>query len=201
MTANARGRLAGLLAGRLAQRAGDRQITTTVACAGPRLTVFPAAGGGRSTRLAQALLGAFLLTLAFAAFAPQADAQGYSVDFNCERADGWGPGSSNENFAAWRDCAGGWLSGMKTYVVPHNDGRTSTGSAYHSFTAPSGTRISGLDWEGNKFYGFTSAGFFGGGWAFKTALLGDNFREIDRNAYCYTDNFGECFSGDSVSGN
>ena len=106
--------------------------------------------------------GAVALLLAISA--ADARAQGYAVEFNCERADGWRAFATNENFAAWRDCAGGWLAGMKTYVVPHNDARTSAGIADHTFHAPVGTRITGLDWEGNKHYGFTAAGFFGGGW-------------------------------------
>ena len=85
--------------------------------------------------------------------ASDAHAQGYAVDFDCGRADGWYVSNTNENIAAWRDCGGAWLAGLKTLVVPHGDGRSGTGIASHSFSAPGGTRIVGLDWEGYKYHG------------------------------------------------
>jgi hypothetical protein len=137
------------------------------------------------------------VALAVAAIgAGDAQAQGYAVEFDCGRSDGWSAGSTNENFASYRDCAGGWLAGMKTYAAPHNDARTSTGFGAHTFRGPSGTAITGVDWEGNKYLGVSSLGWIGGGWSFKTAMLGDNFRDVDPNAHCHTDNYGSCFAGD-----
>jgi hypothetical protein len=141
-----------------------------------------------------AVIGVLLAVLGFAAFAQQAQAQGYAVEFDCNRSDGWTAGSWNENFAAWRDCGGAWLSGMKTYAVPHTDGRTSTGMSTHTFRGPAGTAITGIDWEGYKYFGGSSFAPFNG-WSFKTGMIADNFRDVNAEAHCYTDNVGSCFAG------
>jgi hypothetical protein len=126
-----------------------------------------------------------------------ADAQGYSVYADCNRADGWQASASNGNWAAYNDC-GGWRPGMKAYVVPHNDARTDTGGAYWSFAAPAGTRINGLHWGGYKYHGWTSGGWLGGGWLFRTSVFGDGFRPIDGEGICDEKTIGvtnACYSG------
>ena len=143
-------------------------------------------------RRCAALLAA--LAVLAAADAPDATAQGYSVYADCNRSDGW-IAASNPGFSAYRNCEGGWLSGMKTLVTTYNDDRTGTGSGIWRFGAPGGTKIIGLQWSGNKYHGVLSAGWVGGGWAFRTGMFGDGFRGVDPQAECYTHNLGACYSG------
>src|SRR5918998_299298 len=141
-----------------------------------------------------------LVATALAMMAPAADAQTYSLHADCNRADGWTAGG-DANYAAYRTCEGGWLAGMRTLVAPHNDGRVADGTAAWTFSAPAGTKIAGLQWSGNKYYGVSSAAWLGGGWALRTGMFGDGFREIDNQADCYTHNLGACFSGASSNPN
>jgi hypothetical protein len=143
-------------------------------------------------RQAAVVLAASLV--AFLGWAQGAQAQGYSVYADCNRSDGWNA-QGDDNYGAYRDCGGGWLGGMRTLVAPHGDGRVANGSAAYSFSAPGGTKIVGLQWSGNKYHGVSSAGWLGGGWAFRTGMFGDGFRNIDGEADCYTYNYGACFSG------
>ncbi|MEA2444726.1 MAG: hypothetical protein QOJ12_2018 [Thermoleophilales bacterium] len=85
--------------------------------------------------------------------ASEAHAAGYYVDFDCGRADGWSHDSSSGNYASYLDCGGGWLAGMKTHVGVHNDPRVDNGGASHRFVAPPNSAITGVDWEGYKYYG------------------------------------------------
>ena len=142
----------------------------------------------------RAILTVLVTLAAMAAMASVAHAQGYSIYADCNRSEGWNP-QGDENYGAYRDCGGGWLSGMRTLVTPHNDGRYANGTAAYTFNAPGGTKVVGLQWSGAKYYGVSSAGWFGGGWAFRTGMFGDNFRSIDGEADCYTHNLGACFSG------
>ena len=202
MTATKRSRLAGSLAGRLARSAGDRQPSTTVACAGPQLTAFPALPAGRTARLVQAVIIALLATVAVAAFAPLGARAGLlgRVQLRARRRLG--------RWIHWRELRR--LPRLRRRLaLGHEDLRRSPRRQPHvqrrhqllGLHRARGHQITGLDWHGNKFYGFTSAGYFGGGWAFQTGMYGDNWRQVDGNAYCYTDNYGACFSGDGISGN
>jgi hypothetical protein len=140
------------------------------------------------------LLAAVMSVLACGIAVADARAQGYAVDFDCHRSDGWKAVQPSENYAAFRDCGGAWLSGLKTYVVPHGDGRTEHNYSAQVFDAPPGTLISGIGWEGYKYFGNSSFAPFSG-WAFKTGLAADNFREIDPEASCSTSNMGACYRG------
>ena len=125
------------------------------------------------------------------AWAPSAGAPGYSVYADCERSDGW-HAQADENLGAYRTCDGGWLAGLRTLVSVHEGSRHTDGAASWKFSAPTGTRITGLQWSGNKYHGGSSVG---GGWAYRTGMFGDAFRAIDSQADCYTHNMGSCYSG------
>ena len=86
------------------------------------------------------------------------------------------------------------FTSMVWWRSPQNQAHTGHGTASHVFSALPGTRITAVQWAGRKYHGLSSAGWFGGGWAFKTGMYGDGFRSIDGEADCYTHNFGSCYS-------
>ena len=148
-----------------------------------------------SIRVCVRMAAALALCAVFGlAAAGRASAQGYSIYADCNRSEGWST-VGDANYGAYRTCEGGWLGGLRTLVTPSAGSGVANGSAAFSFAAPGGTKIVGLQWSGSKYHGVSSAGWIGGGWALRTGMFGDNFRNIDSEAECYTHNYGACFSG------
>ena len=124
-----------------------------------------------------------------------AHAQSYWVEADCSTGGkAWKAYSDHQFLAAYSACGEGSLHGMKTYVSPQNQSVTGRGTASHILSTRPGTRITALQWAGRKFYGPSSLGWFGAGWAFKTGMFGDGFRPIDGEADCGTHDFGACYS-------
>src|SRR4051794_8701251 len=177
---------------------------------------LPAVAHGRRSRRARflrRLLGVSLTAVVVALFggAGSAAAGTYSVYADCNNNQAWTAKSgARGNLVAYTDCnASAIPAGMKMYVPPQNDDRhfnNAGDTASFTFSAPTGTRIFGIDWHGTAFEGASS--FCWGAtvcskeaWNYNSALLADNpFRFVGLR--CAPDNIGTCatVSGPSLRG-